>query len=684
MSKPKLLIFIFSLIGFLNHSTISFGQILLKTDELRININPKGEIKSIYDLVNARELLDSKETSPFMQIQVKGVWFSPEKAVFIPVSEDPYSGLLNLTFHGNIKIHVATHTFSGYMKFEIRKVTPVNVAEICLWGPFPVTCSKTVSEIIGVAMDDQLAVGIQILNVKTIGGYPINEEGSDPSRSQTAKKSTGGALLQAYSIDRSYNRNITVWGDQYPKMPVQAIPGETLEGSSIALFGCRVGEVLDRIGAIEKTENLPHPIFEGQWGKISKFPGKSYLIADYSESTIDELLDFTAKAGLRTLYHMNAWKSWGHYQLCSAFFPHGLNGFHECLVKANSRHILLGAHTLTDFINTNDPYITPVPDPRLAVTGYATLEKNISSTAKEIIVSSPEYFNNRKADWLHTMVVDKELISYDSVTLSPPYQLIGCTRGAFGTSASVHKKGAKAGKLLDHPYKVFFPNIDLMKEIALHLADQFNATGLQQLDFDGHEGCWSTGQGDYALELFAKTFYDHLDHPVLNGTSTSEPFYWHINSYCNWGEPWNGGFTESMQQYRLDNQGLLERNFLPHMLGWYLLTEKTTLPEMEWMLARSAGYNAGFAMATSLEDLRKNPETSLLLDAIREWELCRDKGIFPEDLKEKLKNPKLEFHLEKISDTTWNIYPMTRIENEGQTKTKYQKRDPMTLHLTHP
>ena len=59
--------------------------------------------------------------------------------------------------------------------------------------------------------------------------------------------------------------------------------------------------------------------------------------------------------------------------------------------------------------------------------------------------------------------------------------------------------------------------------------------------------------------------------------------------YYNWGEPWNGGFTESMQQYRVDNQALFDRNYMPHMLGWYLLTERTKLAEMEWMLARAAG-----------------------------------------------------------------------------------------------
>jgi hypothetical protein len=177
------------------------------------------------------------------------------------------------------------------------------------------------------------------------------------------------------------------------------------------------------------------------------------------------------------------------------------------------------------------------------------------------------------------------------------------------------------------------------------------------MDFDGHEGCLAAGQGDYGLERFAKVFYDHLTGPVINGTSTSEPFYWHINTYCNWGEPWYGGFRESMQEYRIQNQALFARNYVPHMLGWYKLTATTSLAEMEWMLARAAGYGAGFAMSTTLPELRRNPDTGLLLDTIREWETARRGAAFSDAQRERLKDSALEFHLEAAGAGAWTLYP---------------------------
>jgi len=144
---------------------------------------------------------------------------------------------------------------------------------------------------------------------------------------------------------------------------------------------------------------------------------------------------------------------------------------------------------------------------------------------------------------------------------------------------------------------------------------------------------------------------------VINGTSTSEPFYWHINTYCNWGEPWYGGFRESMQEYRIQNQALFARNFVPHMLGWYKLTATTSLPEMEWMLARAAGYNAGFAMSTTLPELQRNPDTGTLLDAIREWETARRGGAFTDAQRVRLKDGAREFHLEPQGSGAWLLYP---------------------------
>jgi hypothetical protein len=141
-----------------------------------------------------------------------------------------------------------------------------------------------------------------------------------------------------------------------------------------------------------------------------------------------------------------------------------------------------------------------------------------------------------------------------------------------------------------------------------------------------------------------------------------------------------------MQEYRIRNQALFARNFVPHMLGWYKLTATTSLAEMEWMLARAAGYSAGFAMSTTLPELRKNPDTGLLLDAIREWETARRSGAFTQSQRERMKDSALEFHLETRGPGAWLLYPFHASPRFVHERAERQPGEPTSARwaLTNP
>lgn len=631
---------------------ITSGQARYSTPRFTIALSKSGRLTSLFDVDGKKEYIAARQPSPFLSIRTTAGIEAPSAAVRIG------SDTLRFTFQrSKTVVDVSVRVHPTHLSFEVRRVSPSDAVDALIWGPYPTRITTTIGEIVGVVRDGRFAIGIQALNPKTIGSYPDNAEGFDMSRGRAAEPRPWGSVLQCYSLDRSRARSADVWLGSFPAMPIQPIPGETVVGSKIALFGCREADVLDVIGAIEIAEGLPHPMLNGVWFKKSPDQGRSYLIADFEEQTLDTLLTCTERAGLMTLYHMQPFASWGHYQVNTKIFPAGAAGLRACVAKAQARGIRLGAHTLTTFIQTNDPYVTPVPDPRLAKTGSSTLTATIDTAATTIPVESPTYFANDKANWLHAAVINDEIIRYRAVSDKAPWTLLDCQRGAFGTRVASHVQGAVIGKLLDHAYEVFFPNFALQREIARNLAHTFNETGLGQMDFDGHEGCASTGQGDYAYTLFAQDFYENLDHPVINGTSNSKHYYWHVNSYCNWGEPWTEGFRESMQEYRINNQALFERNYLPNMLGWYLLTPATTLSDMEWMLARAAGFNAGFALATSMEAIRDNTELGPILDAIREWETARRAGVFTPAQRALMKDPTNEFHLEAAGAGSWRLTP---------------------------
>ena len=74
------------------------------------------------------------------------------------------------------------------------------------------------------------------------------------------------------------------------------------------------------------------------------------------------------------------------------------------------------------------------------------------------------------------------------------------------------------------------------------------------------------------------------------------------------------------------------------------------------MMARSAGYNAGFAMVLRRPELEPNPYTDELLDLIKIWEEARLAGAFSDEQRERLKDGNNEFHLEKIDEKSMVLH----------------------------
>jgi hypothetical protein len=631
------------------------GQTTFKTPSFEISVSKTGMITALQESSTGINYLAKGQSASLLQIKIDTGWLQPARAVF-----NEKTKVLRLHYPArNVQVDVKIITSPAHISFKIISATEKDKIKAVCWGPFPTTIGKTIGEVVGVVRNDTYAIGLQALNAKTIGGILGNEGGSDDSRGNTAVAQSYGSSLQAYSLNRDRVRRLSVWGQKYPDMEVLPIAGETVLGSGIALFGCPENEVLERIGKIELAEGLPHPEINGVWHKMSPETGRAYLIADFNEQNIDEMLAYTKQAGLMSLYHEGPFQSWGHFILDSVRFPNGIAGMKKCVDKAAALGLRIGVHTLTTFINTNDPYVSPVPDKRLAVTGTTQLAGDIDAVATSIPVLSNSCFLNLKQSTLHAVRIGDEVIRFREVSANPPYFLLDCQRGAFGTRPSSHSKNETANMLMDYPYNTLFPNFSLQQEIAGNMAAFFNETGVSHMDFDGHEGAMSSGEGDYAVQAFAEKVFRDTKHTLVNGTSRSSHYYWHISHYWNWGEPWYGGFRESQGDYRLENQPFLERNYMPNMLGWFLLSSTTGLEDIEWMMARAAGFHAGFALVARYNSLKENPLTDQLLQQIKIWQEASENGFFTKEQIARLKDPVNDFHLEK-DEQGWKLYPFRK------------------------
>jgi len=143
------------------------------------------------------------------------------------------------------------------------------------------------------------------------------------------------------------------------------------------------------------------------------------------------------------------------------------------------------------------------------------------------------------------------------------------------------------------------------------------------------------------------TWYEHLNnnikkHFIADASRTSH-YFWHIYTRMNWGEPWYAGFRESQTEYRFKNQAYFKRNLMPGMLGWFLLTKETSLEDIEWMLAKSVAYDAGYGFVCNYKSLEENGLTDQILSMIGLWEKVRMEQLFDQETRDILKDPKLDF-----------------------------------------
>lgn len=614
-----------------------------QTDGLKISLDNKGRIISLY---GDQEYLPSTAESYLVRIKI-------DSEEYIPTTIKWKNDLANISFIDDIQLSVRATMADSYIKFEVENTKNIEQVDILLWGPFATSIDETIGEYVGVVRNGSYALGFQSLNPKTTGGKILNSDGTDESRGTTATKEDFGSSLQGYCINRNKKRVYNIWNDRIPNAVIPANPDGKINGSAIALFGTLESKVLDVIEKIELQEDLPHVTINGEWVKRSRESNKPYFITTFTEDNIDECLEYCERLGYNSLYHGHPFKNWGHFDLIEDQFPNGWEGMKKCVEKANAKGIRLGVHTLTNFITTNDLYVTPIPDKNLMTFCETTLTKELTADATEIFIEDPAGYDVKNT--CQAIRIGDEIIQFGLVSKESPYKLMKCKRGAYGTQASPHKAKDNISRLADHGYKTLFPNFELQKEIIARLAEFFNYTGVAQLDFDGHEGGWGTGEGEFGMDYFSDALVAQVDHELRNGSSRSNHYYWHVNSYLNWGEPWYGGFTKSQGHYRYKNQALLKRNYTPNMLGWFLLNSTTTLQEFEYMLARSAGYDAGYALYSDLMKLRNNTEFEAIARAVNTWEEARLKGIFTEKQIIDLKNVNKDFSLEKLNTSTFAL-----------------------------
>ena len=435
-----------------------------------------------------------------------------------------------------------------------------------------------------------------------------------------------------------------------------------LVGSKAAVIACPQPMFTKVIQGMEVAEGLACPMYKGKWLRESELVKLSYFFAgDMSEKTADDVIRYAKTGGFGAILVLMNWrKSAGHFEVNPANFPHGRDGLKQVVTKVHAAGLRIGLH-LDAKVSQNDPYATPVPDPRLGGIESAVLAQPINAEAARFVTTripklcprwrKPFAYSSRP---LNIIQIGDELIAFGEILEQRPFGFSGCRRGYNGTEPAAHPAGTRVKHLygMNRGFCID-PDTTLLDEAAQHFADIFNYCDLDMVYFDEHavhESPWYT-QGRIQWAFYKRLKRNDILAQGAWGTCNHN---WHflVRSEMANGNPNMKNDVED----RVRTIPGRSKNMVASSIGWYRLHDDTPPDAIELVAARSVGYDSSVAISTGVSKLLKNPLSAYILGTFSRYETCRLGRVFPEKVLAMLREPGHEFKLFGDAESGWKLF----------------------------
>ena len=136
------------------------------------------------------------------------------------------------------------------------------------------------------------------------------------------------------------------------------------------------------------TEMRTSPI-GGPWAMDAEISRGSYLFnfSDLTEETVDDWIACAKGTGLNQIdFHGGNSFRFGDCMPNPEMYPNGIESLKAVVGRLHDAGIAAGLHTYAFFIDKRCPWVTPVPDPRLAKDRYLTLAKPLDASSDTVYV----------------------------------------------------------------------------------------------------------------------------------------------------------------------------------------------------------------------------------------------------------------------------------------------------------
>lgn len=629
---------------------------------LRLAIDKTGKITALEDVSAGLNYIDSDAPSYLLECAVYekdsiSELMQPHTANV--TARNGSDTRLELIYRNDLRLTVNISSKEGYLRMEVVDANPVSEISHIVWGPYRTTMRSYIGELLGLNRSEHFTIGLLGLEPNTDSGRP------NVSDVAAAAYTDKGSIVRLFSYDHTRG----YFGDHtQPLRKAVPLPGATVIGSAVALFGCPAerDSELNVIEKIELAEGLPHPTFESVWNKHSDAGTKFCIWCYHSEADFDEYLELSKKLNARILCRPWGFSSnWGHFDIDPKIYPGGIPAILEDSRQAKKDNIGLTLYTLTTFLkpmSAPEPYLAPVPDDRLQTwRPEAILMKSVSPDDTTLVFQNVEDVAEVFRQTPRKVIrIDNEFIEFTDIKIDGDLILTGkCRRGTFHTSPANHQEQSKVKLMCVSGYHNFYPGtLDMSNEFAERLGNILTDADLDIFLVDGYESCLETGYGTYTGNIFLKKFYEHCvekNKEVLITGSMYTQYSWHLMSHISWGEgDRERGVRGTMLDYRLSRQMELRRNLMPNKLGQYYPSEATA-EDVNWIMALATGWDAGVDFQLYIEALKKNPELEEISETLHLWERARSENAFSEQQKMALRQTDVLYRLSKKEDGKWDL-----------------------------
>ena len=406
---------------------------------------------------------------------------------------------------------------------------------------------------------------------------------------------------------------------------------------------------------------------DGEWNRFSEPVERSYLFAtQVHERDIEELIEYAKIGGFGTIIWLK--DDWlvnhGHYEINTSRFPDGVASVKRAVEKIHAAGLHAGVHIFGPSISPNDPYVTPVPDDRLAYVPAPPLAEAVDAQATTITLAAPPSLPpngpiTRAFPGTYLRIGD-EIIRYnpDDVDNTTPFRYHNCIRGALGTQPQAHDAGAQVrGMLAMWNYFLMDPDSTLADEVTSRFADLVNECNFDFVYFDASDGVLDAYLDRwYYLNKMHMEHYRKFDRDILyqtsNGTGTN--MLWHIVPRSASAD--GHGDIKGYLDQRWPGILGMAANLTKADIGWYYWFRDVRPDQIEYVCARAMSVDGSISLETSLEAIHRLRQSRQMFEMIGRWEECRREHYFSNEIKLQMREMGKDFRLFHGEIGGWELY----------------------------